>query len=58
MNVENVSLPLKELQCGAQIQGIMNTEAVVASMDQTDGRDEGGDLIIHNLVVNTQHELS
>lgn len=56
--MENVSLPLKELECGAQIQGMMNIEEVVASKHQTDGRDEGGDLIVNNLVVNTQHELS
>ena len=50
-------VPLKELKCGAQFHGIVDIKAVVASKHQTNGRDEGGDLVNHNLVVYTQHEL-
>ena len=53
-----MSLPIKELKCGAQIHGIMDIETVVGFKHQTDGRDEVGDVAIHNLTIYTQHELS
>lgn len=52
-----MSLPMKELKCGAQIHRIEVIEEVIVSKHQTDGRDKGGDLVIHNIAVYTQHEL-
>lgn len=58
MIIKIMCLPLKELKCRAQINRIVNIQAIVCSKHETDGRDEVGDVVIHNLAIHTQHEVS